>query len=107
MIWLILVCINCDIDAARDAGWRGEAVLGAPASFSSWRAEDPRRFATRAACLAAIRRERPAHGFTAPDQYGQIDATRHHSDYVEEFSAIPLRMNASQNFACFTAPAGS
>lgn len=98
--WLILECLNCDVDRARASGWRSEAVA-VNSSALGWRQDDPRRFATRRQCLATLRREIPERDWSAPDRNGQIVKTTHHPDYVERFESIPGAQNGAVNFGCF------
>lgn len=101
--WIILECLNCDVDRARETGWQSQAALTeTAASVFGWRQEDPRRFGSRRECLRAIRR---AHreGESGPDAYGQLTTVTHYPDYVEQFEAIPGAMNGAVNYGCFSA----
>lgn len=100
--WIILECLNCDVDRARETNWRSEAALIEPAS-PVWRPIDQRRFTTRRECLRALRRGFPESDWSAPDDAGQINKTTHYPDYVQRFSAIPAVMNSAQDLGCFSA----
>lgn len=101
MIWLILVCMNCDIEAARAADWRAQAVLEAP--LSQWRRPYQRTFASRRECLRALRRDEP-EGESYDRETDQATNVVHHPDHVETFQAIPLVQSGTQYAACFRAP---
>lgn len=102
MLWIILVCLNCDVDSARALGWRSEAVLAEPSSLFSWDRSDDRTFATRQQCMRTVRRENPETDWSAPDRFGQIEKTTHFPDYVERFQSIPLVQNGAMYAACFS-----
>lgn len=97
MIWIILVCLNCDVADARAHGWNAAAAL-----TERWEHADERSFASRRECLRAIRREEPETDWSAPDRFGQITKTTHYPDYVERFESIPERMNGAVQTACFS-----
>lgn len=97
MIWIILVCMNCDVSAARAGGWNAEAALE-----QRWEREGDEAFADRRTCMRALRREVPESDWSAPDDFGQINKTTHFPDYVERLQSIPLRMNGATNYACFS-----
>lgn len=103
MLWIILHCLNCDIEPARASGWSAEAAMASDQGVpGTWRGDDPRReFSTRAACMTTLLREHPEHDFTAPDAYGQIDTVEHRGDHVYEFEAIPYRQNTEVLRGCF------
>lgn len=101
--WIILECLNCDVDRARETGWQAQAVLSEPASLFGWTPEQQsRRFTTRAECLRMIRREH-REGESGPDRSGQLTTVTHHPDYVEQFEALPGEMNGAVNYGCFSA----
>lgn len=96
MLWIILICMNCDVDAARAQGWRSEV---APAS---WSRSETEPFVTRAECMRAIRRESPERDWFASGDFGQISKITHHPDYIDRFSSIPNHMNSSTFIGCFS-----
>ena len=98
MIWIILICLNCNVDAARATGWNAEAALA-----ERWERDGAETFTNRRACMRALRREMPEADWSAPDSFGQINKTTHFPDYVETFSSIPLHMNSTANYGCFSA----
>lgn len=99
MIWIILVCLNCDVAPAQRAGWQYEAVIAQP--LERWTRSDDREFATRRQCMRAIRNENPESDFGEPDDFGQIEKITHFPDYVEVFQSIPGHMNGAENIGCF------
>lgn len=105
MLWIILVCLNCDVDPARQSHWRAESVLVETETSSSWGRAGDREFASRRECMRAIRRENPETDWSAPDAFGQINKVTHEADYVERFSAIPGVQNGAVNIGCFSTQA--
>ncbi len=99
--WIILACLNCDVDRARAEGWRSEAAL-AETGVYSWSQSDPRRFQSRRQCMRELRRAAPETDWSAPDAYGQIDKITHYPDYVEHFQSIPGAMNGAIYSGCFS-----
>ncbi len=107
MIWIILSCLNCDIDSARALAWRSEAVLVGPPAAGRWEREGGPVFASRRECLRALRARMPEEDSGLEDTYGSIVTVIHHPDYLERLESIPGVQFGRANYACFSADPNS
>lgn len=108
MIWEILSCFNCDVDGARQLGWRAEAVISLGTGMNDWKRDhdldnlEGATFTSQRACLRAIRRAKPEINYTHRDPqmgFRIITNVIHHPDYVEDFNFT--NFTQTTNYACF------